>query len=454
MMTGVPYPNRGVDFLIDTVLLAWFFAKILPEKERRRGNRLVRGFFLLLPVVLYPPWPGTEGLMQVFLVMVLRYILRALFCTGYVHLGLGLAWKKAAYFSCLYTTVYHSALNLITLPIVKEGLSWLGQVLALGSGWGFSLFCEVCTHAVDWTLFGILRRNLPFNDLPEVGSARGSLVLSTAACVIYAKSTISLIGSSLGEYSLLVSVIMVLMHLCLLAMLIFFERFMRLRREQEDERVQELSNAYILKSMETWRAGQESTRALAHDMKNHLLAIRRLAGAQEETKLSAYVDEMLESLHVEARSVETGSDLLDGLIAEKAAEAARDHIELSVVLNSSLVSFVSDADLCTIFGNTLDNAIEASRRVADPAARYIALRGVQAAGQAVVVLTNSCERTPEIQAGRILPDTTKENGLHGVGLKNVLRTVKKYGGFLALDTKTQGRFGLTIMLPIPDEQQR
>ena len=47
MMTGVPYPNRGVDFLIDTVLLAWFFAKILPEKERRRGNRLVRGFFLL-----------------------------------------------------------------------------------------------------------------------------------------------------------------------------------------------------------------------------------------------------------------------------------------------------------------------------------------------------------------------------------------------------------------------
>ena len=254
-------------------------------------------------------------------------------------------------------------------------------------------------------------------------------------------------GESLGEYGLMVSAIMVLMHVCLIAMMILFERFMKLRRDQEDERLQELSNAYVLKSMQTWKAGQESTRALAHDMKNHLLAIQRLSAAGEESEVGEYVDELLGELNVEAQSVETGNDLLNGIIAEKAAEAARDGIELSVVLDSSLLSFVSDADLCTIFGNTLDNAIEASRQVPDPAARYIALRGIRAAGQAIVTITNSCAAVPKIDD--VLPETTKTGGIHGFGLKNVYRTVKKYGGFLALDTKTEGRFCLSVLLPIP-----
>ena len=442
------HPSRPADYVIDTLLLVWFFSRIRSGEQKGRGQLAWKAAAAAAMLVLYPPWPAAVSPAENLAAMILRFAVRLALCTVYLHKGKGLVLDRAGYFACCYTILYHVALNLTSIPLEQLALEWLARVLGIaGQMVPYALLGELCTQGIALALLWGVQRLVRLNEIRQIGPVRGSVAAATSACVIYAKSTISLVGESLGEYGLMVSVIMVLMHLCLVAMIVFFERFMKLRQDQEGERLQELSNAYVLKSMQAWKEGQESTRALAHDMRNHLLAIRQLASGEDGKQVGAYVDAMLRDLETEARSVETGSDLLDGIIAEKAAEAARDGIELSVVLDSSLLDFVSDMDLCTIFGNTLDNAIEASRQVPDPAARYIALRGARAAGQAIVTITNACVSVPRIDD--VLPRTTKEGGSHGFGLKNVWRTVKKYGGFLALDTKTEGRFCLSVLLPIP-----
>jgi hypothetical protein len=442
------HPSRTADYVIDTLMLVWFFSRIRSGEQKGRGQLVWKVAAVVAMVVLYPPWPAVVSPVENLAAMIIRFVVRVLLSTVYLKGGKGVALDRAGYFACWYTILYHSSLNINVVPLTVLVQEQLGELLGVSeSAVGYGLLGELCSHGIALLLLWGIQRLVRFNDISQIGAVRISFVMAASACVIYAKTTISLVGTALGDYGVLVSIIMVLMHLCLIAMMILFERFMKLRRDQEDERLQEVSNAYILRSMQTWKEGQESTRALAHDMKNHLLAIRRLSAAGDEKKVGEYVDQLLSELNVEARSVETGNDLLNGIIAEKAAEAARDGIELSVVLDSSLLAFVSDKDLCTIFGNTLDNAIEASRQVSDPAARYIALRGLRAAGQAIVTITNSCATMPKIDD--VLPETTKEGGIHGFGLKNVYRTVKKYGGFLALDTKTEGRFCLSVLLPIP-----
>jgi hypothetical protein len=441
------HPSRPSDYVIETILLVWFFSRIHPAKEVSRRRMVNSTLVLLALIALYIPWGSLDySITLTMLTVILRFVLRTILCAVYLRAAKGIGWKRAGYFSCIYTAAFHSYMNFITLPGISTFLDGETPVIP-GFPVANGLVCELITHTIELAILWVVQRGIKFNEIREIDSARAGMAAAVSVCIIYAKTGLMILPYQPGRYALVFSLVMVLMHVCLIAMIIFFERFMKLRRDQEDERLQEVSNAYVLKSMQTWKVGQESTRALAHDMKNHLLAIRRLSAAGDEKKVGEYVDELLGELNIEAQSVETGNDLLNGIIAEKAAEAARDGIELSVVLDSSLLSFVSDTDLCTIFGNTLDNAIEASRQVSDPAARYIALRGLRAAGQAIVTITNSCATMPKIDD--VLPETTKEGGIHGFGLKNVYRTVKKYGGFLALDTKTEGRFCLSVLLPIP-----
>lgn len=447
------HPSRPADYLIETALLLWLFAGIRPLRRPSVRQRVDAALPILFLALLYIPMFPSDRMLTNLLQMMLRFVCRGACCTVYLRTLKGIRWGRAAYFACLYAVLYHSYLNIISAPALYSIFN-TGAVALVPNRVLNAILGEIITHGVEFLLLWVVRRFTRLDEMENIGSGRVAMLAAASACVIYAKASTSFIRGSSTGFMGEISAIMILMHLVLVAMIVYYERYLELRRNREAERLQELSNAYVIRSMDTWRTGQENIRALAHDMRNHLLAIRQLAAAGESDKVGAYVDAMLSELSLEAQGVETGSDLLNGLISEKAAEASKDGVELSVVLDSDLVSFVSNADLCTLFGNTLDNAIEACRKVPDPALRYIALRGVGAAGQAVVTVSNSCVGTVCPGTGG-LPETTKEQGeRHGLGLKNVRRVLEKYGGLLTINTETEGKFSLTMLLPIPAETQK
>ncbi len=187
------------------------------------------------------------------------------------------------------------------------------------------------------------------------------------------------------------------------------------------------------------RRYQES-RKIRHDIQNHLLALNMLIESGNIDSARKYINEVSEQTDLAAMPVKTGSEVLDALLFKKTEQAQEKQVSLIFEVSCSLMECgISDYDLCTVFGNIIDNAIEA----------------VNEKDTVTVKLNNqhdmlyiSCEniiRKPLKKRGdRIL--TTKPNPLsHGYGIARVKEIAARYEGAVQI-TDEGGKFLIEILI--------
>lgn len=103
-------------------------------------------------------------------------------------------------------------------------------------------------------------------------------------------------------------------------------------------------------------------------------------------------------------------------------------------------------DICTLFGNALDNAIECELSIPDKEKRLIHLEVYTKKDFLVIRCENYCPAPPIFQDG--LPMTTKaDREYHGYGLKSMRYTAQKYGGTMTVQAKDEW-FQLTLLFPL------
>lgn len=186
---------------------------------------------------------------------------------------------------------------------------------------------------------------------------------------------------------------------------------------------------------------EERVRSVYHDMKNHLLVLQRQIDSRETEKM---VKNLLSQIEIYEDYVHTGSDILDIILKEKAELAREKQIALSVTADLGGIDFIQPLDISTIFGNGLDNAIEASEKL--PADRRVILvKAGKLRDFFSVLIENNCAQEYVNAKNR----TAKQDDfLHGFGIPNMKQAVETYGG--QLTTKCEnGRFTLKILIPIP-----
>lgn len=143
--------------------------------------------------------------------------------------------------------------------------------------------------------------------------------------------------------------------------------------------------------------------------------------------------------------VDTGNALVDVVLAEKIALCEERGIQLVPFADARDLDFVGQLDLCTLFGNALDNAIEATARVPDPDARTINVRVQTRGSLAVLVVSNPyVPGTCPLEGGG---EPRAADG-HGYGMGNMRHVAECYGGDLAYEA-ADGLFTLTVLLPLP-----
>ncbi|MDO4852537.1 MAG: ATP-binding protein, partial [Clostridia bacterium] len=107
---------------------------------------------------------------------------------------------------------------------------------------------------------------------------------------------------------------------------------------------------------------------------------------------------------------------------------------------------LSAGDLCALFGNAIENAIEAVSKLSDPADRIISLQVRENRNMLVITVDNYYEGTLTLKDG--LPDTTKSDVQnHGFGTKSIRRIAQKYGGEATITVDDM--FHLAVIIPIP-----
>lgn len=192
------------------------------------------------------------------------------------------------------------------------------------------------------------------------------------------------------------------------------------------------------------RRYQES-RKIRHDINNHLLAINMLIESGNIERAKKYISEVSEQTDLAAMPVKTGSDVLDALLFKKTEQAYEQQISLLFEVSCPLSECgISDYDLCTVFGNIIDNALEAAEKN-DPVTVTI--------GSQMDMLYISCENpfrgTLKRRGDRIL--TTKTNPLsHGFGIGRVREIARRYNGDVQI-TDGDGKFRIEILMNLKNK---
>ena len=215
----------------------------------------------------------------------------------------------------------------------------------------------------------------------------------------------------------------------------------------EKNKAQEIYVESELAYIEQYKKSQEKTRAFRHDIKNNLSLLQYMLKEGKVAEASGFLEEMSGQMKEMSPQYITGDEMLDCIVAMKADKMSEMGIDFSLdgVLDGGL--HMKPMEVCTIFANILDNAIEAAGKVEDTDKRWISMTLKRSGQFWVINVGNSTDRQPdidEIQAGGY---TSKEDkGHHGFGLLNIRQTVEKQDGILKLETK-EDAFSLTVMLP-------
>lgn len=186
---------------------------------------------------------------------------------------------------------------------------------------------------------------------------------------------------------------------------------------------------------------EERVRSIYHDMKNHLLLLQAQAGNGQEVQES--IQELQSQIQEYENYHHTGNEFLDIIIRDKAKTAQEKQIDFNAVISFEDGDFIELLDISTIFGNALDNAIEASEELPEDR-RLVTVRSNRVRDMLVITVENNAAPALSTSEGT----TKKDAFVHGFGLPNIKKAVERYGGQCSIQTENE-KFVLKILIPIP-----
>lgn len=204
-------------------------------------------------------------------------------------------------------------------------------------------------------------------------------------------------------------------------------------------------NAAMASQYERYRNYQNSIELVNikyHDLKHQITGLRGETDPEQREAWISRMEEELEEFHPEQQ---TGSMVLDTLLVGKTKDFRKHQIKFTCVADGGLLRGLFVTDICSIFGNALDNAIEAVLLIEDPAKRIIHMTVTEKNSFVLIMIVNTCLNELKVEGG--MPATTKKDrSQHGYGMRSIKRIAEKYGGTATWVVKNE-MFELKVLLP-------
>ena len=226
-------------------------------------------------------------------------------------------------------------------------------------------------------------------------------------------------------------------------LLVYIKNYLYLREQEQRDKVQiaQLQQQYAY--YQDKQRDEERIRSIYHDMKNHLLVLEGSQGTDETRKMA---QELRSQIADYENYIHTGNPFLDIIIRDKAEKAREKHIDFSALIDFGGVDFIEPLDISTLFGNGIDNAIEASEKLPEDQ-RVILVKAGKMQDFVSVLFENNCLQADRSSDSR----TTKaDKFLHGFGISNMKKAAEKYSG-TCTTTQENGKFILKILLPVSNK---
>lgn len=211
---------------------------------------------------------------------------------------------------------------------------------------------------------------------------------------------------------------------------IFFQRNTILQSQNQILRVRDdFQTKYYLEIEQQ----SEENRRIIHDVKNHVVTLQGLCEKEDVSAVRTYLQEMNGMFESVSEKVWCNNRVVNVILNQKLKEAAASNIQMHIQSVPHVMVPISDREMVTIFGNLLDNAIEACRKVTD-GERQIFVSMKQKQHYFYLEITNTIHEKPVVRNNTII-SSKQDAKKHGYGLKNVKHVVDKYKGIMSIDVK-------------------
>lgn len=199
---------------------------------------------------------------------------------------------------------------------------------------------------------------------------------------------------------------------------------------EEDIRLTRQNIAMQKEQHHTMMEAIAQERAFRHDLRQHISVLHELAGADDLDALKRYFDKLEGALPPRQDGAFCGNAPVDTIIRHYAARAGLVGAEFAAAVQVGADIPISEVDLCVIFGNLLENAVEACARQQE-GSKYIHVCAGPSVGAFAITVENRfngyLRRNP---AGFL----SSKGSRPGIGTASVRAITKKYGGMASFET--------------------
>ena len=181
-------------------------------------------------------------------------------------------------------------------------------------------------------------------------------------------------------------------------------------------------------------------RSLRHDFNNHCNVMSGLLKTGQLEDLTLYLSQINDEIAPMNDFVFLENRTLTVLLNSKMNTALTQNIQLTYSICISTLPMEA-LDICTLFGNLLDNALEAAANASDEKMVHLSIRNKQ--DQILITCENTYSKAPLQKHGNFI-STKVDTSIHGIGISNMKSVVEKYHG--SIDITYDTLFCVQILL--------
>ena len=308
----------------------------------------------------------------------------------------------------------------------------------------YDLLMFIAVYVIVYSLYLLLfLKKLSKESLKNMDN---KVVIRTSLFALLVVNVLSMYSQSCNDRTGLIATNLYAIIACILLLAIQYNTF-SIGKLKNDKVVLESLLDKENEHLRLSKANNELINIKCHDIKHQIEALKD--DISDEDK-KCMLDDLKKEISFYDESIKSGNATLDTLLMEKYFYCKKHHIKFSAIIDGSKLDFIDNIDVYSLFGNAIDNAINSVLK-ATYDKRVITLN-VKIVNDAKVVIHMENYCNEKIEFLNDLPQTKKNQEVHGFGTKSIKYICEKYGGKVTFRV-ADNKFLLNAVIPLRKEKK-
>lgn len=215
----------------------------------------------------------------------------------------------------------------------------------------------------------------------------------------------------------------------------------RVKGELERKNLRMQQNYY-----EELENNQLQLRKFRHDMKNHFAAAGELLQEGKPLQAQKYLEQLSGQMETRNRRF-CKNEIVNAILNVKYNAALENDIDSFFHISIDGMAGLDNISLCSVFANTLDNAIEACIKIENAGERRLSVKARYTEnGYFSYEVVNTKANEVQKKKGRFLTDKENKKS-HGLGISSIQDIVDRYEGTMDI-SYTENEFRVVILIEV------